>query len=358
MSDAKKNTSKTEFMNVEDICSFILKNYNVVVYDIENVKYKNTEKERAVYKIETDKGTKCLKKVYYDKGKLLYIYSVIEWLNAKGIFCPHLISTKKNLKYVNYNNMLFILTDWINGRKCDYDNINDILVSSEYLAKIHSCSYGFKPIEGSSDAINNCNYYESLNKHFKQLMEQSNEAFKIKDKFSVKFLEHFEYNLNASKESLYLLSNINFTKDIGDRVSRRAICHLDYVNKNIIFTDDNSICIIDFDKSAIDYPIHDISNYLRRILKREKTSWDFNICKSAIESYETIRPLSKDEHTAILAMLMFPHKFWKISRDYYKNIKNCNKESFLSILKGIEKQEHNHEIFCKEFKDYIDNKFI
>ena len=130
------------------------------------------------------------------------------------------------------------------------------------------------------------------------------------------------------------------------------------MNKNIIFTSDNSICIIDFDKSAIDYPIHDISNFLRRILKRENTSWNFKICKTAIESYETIRPLSYEEHISILSLLMFPHKYWKISRDYYKNIKNCNKESFISILKSIEKQEQNHQIFCEEFKSYIKNKFM
>lgn len=346
-----------EFISPEELKEKVLSKYNINIHDIENIKFKDTEKQRAVYKVLTDKGSKCLKKVYYNKPSLLFVYSIIEWLNSRGIYCPRLISTKNGLKYVEYNKDLFIMMDWVEGRKCDYDNIEDVLASAKNLAAIHSSSLYFKPIEGSDIKISSTDFFNSYNKHFLQLLEASNMAFNIKDKFSKLYLEHFEYNIEKAKESVYLLSQIDFSKPLGDEVSMGAICHLDYVNKNLIFTPDNKICVIDFDKSAIDYPVHDISSFLKRILKRKNTSWDFEIFKSSMESYESIRKLSYKEYIVILSFLMFPQKYWKISRDYYKNRHQCDKEAFISILKKVNEQEKQHDDFCTRALEYLNEKF-
>lgn len=331
----------------------ILSNYNIEVYSLEKIKIKETEKERAVYKVVTNKGSKCLKKVYYDEKTLLFIYSVIEWLNIKGILAPRFISTKRGLKFVNYQGDLFILTDWIEGRKCDYDNIDDIKKISENLAKIHKSSEGFFPIEGSKILINDKNYFQSYNKHFKQLIECANLAYKIKDKFSRIFLDSFDYYLSCAKESLYILSSIDFY-NLGSKISNEAICHLDYVNKNLIFTPDGKLYVIDFDKTRIDCPVHDISSFLNRILKRRNTAWDFDVFKTAINSYQNVRELSKDEMTAIYAFLLFPKKLWKVSRDYYKNIKYCNKGQYVEELKSIVKHRQNHQEFSSKVETFIE----
>lgn len=349
--------TKSEFLSLDEIKSKVLANYNLIVYDIENIKFKDTEKQRAVYKVVTNKGTKCLKKVYYNIDELLFIYSVIEWFNARGILCPRFLPSKNGLKFILYNDNLFVLTDWIDGRKCDYDSIDDIKAIARNLGYMHKFSKGFFPIEGSKLRISDKDYLYSYNKHFLQLLELSNTAFRIKDKFSKLFLEMFDYNIEKARESIYLLSQVDFNKDIGDSVSRYAICHLDYVNKNIIFTQDNDIYVIDFDRTMIDMPVHDICVFLKRILKREKTSWDFNVFLSAIESYEKIRKLSYNEYILLYSMLMFPQKYWKVSRDYFKNIKECNKEAFISILKKIYNQQESHDIFCSKMKNYIYEKF-
>ncbi|MDO6354461.1 CotS family spore coat protein [Caloramator sp. CAR-1] len=338
------------------IINKILSNYNIEVYSIENIKIKETDKERAVYKIATNKGDKCLKKVYYDEKTLLFIYSVIEWLNIKGILAPRFISTKKGLKYVNYQGNLFILTDWIDGRKCDYDNIDDIKKISENLAKLHKSSKGFFPIEGSKLLINDKDYFKSYNKHFKQLIECANLAYKIKDKFSKIFLDSFDYYLNCARESLYILSSLDFN-NLGDEISNGAICHLDYVNKNLIFTPDDKVYVIDFDKTRIDCPVHDISSFLHRILKRKKTAWDFSIFETAINNYQNVRKLNKNEMIAIYAFLLFPKKLWKVSKDYYKNIKYCNKGQYIDELKSVVKYRQNHQEFSLKVEEFIEKNF-
>lgn len=355
--DYSESTEVNEYMPLSEIKENVLSKYAMEVYDIENIKFKDTDKQRAVYKVSTSRGIRCLKKVYYDKPSLLFVYSVIEWLNSKEIYCPRFISTKKGIKYVEYNGDLFVVMDWIEGRKCNYDNTNDILIAAENLAKIHASSLNFRPIDGSYIKETNNDYFKSFNKHFLQLLELSNNAFTIGDKFSKLYLEHFDYNIGMAQESIYTLSQIDFNKPLGDEVSERAICHLDYVNKNLIFTPDNKLYIIDFDKTSMEMPVHDIYSFLRRILKRENTSWDFEIFKASIETYEKIRPLSYNEYLVLSSLLMFPHKFWKVSRDYYKNRHQCNKEAFISILKKISRQEKEHSDFCLEMREYIRQKF-
>lgn len=344
--------NEQEFMPYGELTDNVLINYDIKVNNIENIKFKDTEKQRAVYKLETSKGIKCLKKVYYDEGTLLFIYSVIEWLNFKKILCPRLLSTKKGLKYVRYNNGLFILTDWIEGRKCDYENTEDIESAADNLARIHKYSSGFKPIDGSTIRVSKTDFYQSFNKHFMQLLELSNKAFIIKDKYSKLFLDNFDFYLRKAEDSLYLLTSIN-----DNNIASNSICHLDYVNKNLIYTPDNKIYVIDFDRCEMGAPVYDISIFLRRILKRKTTSYDFDIFKLAINSYENIRKLSKEEVVLLISILMFPSKFWKISRDYYKNRNICNKDAFLSLLKDLISQQKDFDDFCNISWDYINSNY-
>lgn len=345
-----------EYMPVDELKNKVLCHYNFKIYEIHNIKFKNTDKQRAVFKVKTDKGMKCLKKVYYDEGNLLFVYSVTEWLNIKNILCPRLIGTKDGHRFVKYNDHLFILTDWIEGRKCDYNNINDIIMMAKNLGKIHENSRGFKPIEGSVIKNFDKDYYLSPYKHFIQLLQFWNNALYINDPFSELYMENFDYNFKKAKESSDLLSSIDFSTPLGDDVSSSAICHLDYVNKNIIFTPRNNLYVIDFDNTRLDMPIHDICYFLRRILKRENTTWDFNVFFSAIQSYESVRKLSLNEYNVILAILMFPQKYWKTSRDYYKNRKICNPAPFINVMRKISKQNDAHDRFCEELKLYINSK--
>lgn len=347
----------TEFMSHKDLNKYVLSQYKIKVTSIENIKFKNTDKQRAVFKINTPKGSKCLKKVYYDKHTLLFIYSAIEWLNMKGIRCPRLLPSKKGGRFVEHNNNIFILTDWIEGRKCSYDNTNDIITAAKNLGNLHKSSLGFTPITKSFFRVSSTDYYDSYSKHLNQLSHTLKKATVLGDDFSKQFIKSYNYNLERATESVKILSSLDFGKSFGDHVSRFSICHLDYVNKNLIFSD-NGLYIIDFDNTKMDYPVHDIVYFLKRILRRKNTSWDFEIFMTAINSYETSRPLSYSEHLFILAALEFPHKFWKTSRDYYKYNCEPNKDYLIKQMKNIHSQEKDHNNFCKLYKNYIKNRFI
>jgi len=319
--------------------------------DITQIKFKDTDKQRAVYKVEYLDQCYCLKKVYYPVKDLLFVYSAIEWLYRNNIHVPRILPTNTNSRFINYNNMLFILTPWVNGIKCDYDNINHILASSTNLANMHKVSVTFKPIYGSSAKENYSILGTSIYKHYESLLNFSNLAYKYDDAFSILYLEHFDSSIKLAKCSTDIAYHIvqnNLTK---------SLCHLDYVNKNIIFDTNNAIWVIDFDKCRNDYCAHDISYCLRRLLKRDSTKWNLELAINFLELYDKILPLTLDDYKYILVYLAFPQRYWKISRDYYANINKCNKKTFINLLtNSTDKNEYQLD-FVFGLKGYIENKF-
>lgn len=345
-----------EYMPIDEIRTLILSNYPYDVYEIIPIKFKDTDKQRAVYRFESSDGPKCLKKVYYDKNNLLFVYSIIEWFYQQGIRVPKLLPTKSGGRFVKYKNDFFIVTEWIEGRRCDYDCDDDIAKAAENLGKMHRLSYGFYPIQGSALRKEDSSWYKTFNRRFVQLLEFNNKAFKSRDKFSMAFLDSFEYFHKRAKHSIEILDSIDEDELIYPVNIHNTICHLDYVNKNLIFTDQGSLYVIDFDKSKIDIPVHDIGTFLKRILKRKATSWDYNVLLLTIENYENERVLSMTELLALFAYLEFPQKYWKISRDYFNDRKDFSRRTYLTMLEKTCSQMYDHDDFCNRFQTYLEKR--
>ncbi|MDD3223862.1 MAG: CotS family spore coat protein [Clostridium sp.] len=343
-------TYSNSLLSNEELQSNVLTAYNLKGCIIYQIKFKDTEKQRAVYKLKSGEDFYCLKKLYYQKEDLLFVYSAIEWLYHFNLNVPRILKTVNKNRYVTYKDMLFILTPWIEGEKCNYDNINHVLKSALVLSKIHSAGENFYPILGSSKRIGYENIYLLMNRHFNQFLYFSNSAFKYGDNFSKIFIENFDSYMHLTKIAVKSASEINFNN------LRSSLCHLDYVNKNIIFDDKGNLWIIDFDKCKIDYCVHDISYFLRRFLKRENTNWNLELLLKCLETYEKDTPLNKDEYLYILSYLSFPQKHWKLARDYYNNINVCNKQAFTSLLEKASRNLENQIEMIDSFASIIDKK--
>lgn len=342
---------KESNLSPEIIKQNVLPYYRLQNSQISIIKFKDTEKQRAVYKINFGEKNYCLKKVYYNINDLLYVYSAIEWLYRNNIRVPKLLPTTDNNRFVSYRDMLFILTQWVEGEKCNFDNINHVLISVKKLSLIHSLSRNFKPIWGSSLREGFDNFYISTLKHFQDLLNASNEAFKYKDTFSRYFISSFETNLRLAQISL------DISNKIDDNNLSRSLCHGDYVNKNLIFPPDLDPWIIDFDKCKTDYCAKDLAYFMRRLLKRENTKWNVNLALTILESYNQSAPLTKSDLKYLIAYICFPQKYWRISRDYYKNINKCNKSAFLTLLTNtISKTDSQYE-FALTIIDAVQKRF-
>lgn len=350
MAYAEKN-SHEESLSPDNVKKNVLPFYGLENADIIQIKFKDTDKQRAVYKIENSSTSYCLKKVYFNEEELLFVYSAIEWLYRCGLNVPRILPTLNKDRYIAYDNMLFILTPWIEGSKCSYDNPENVVDASFTLGKMHKVTKNFIPIKGSLKRCGFDDIYSSTMKHMNQLLNCSNAAYKHDDKFSKLFLKYFDDIIKLVKLSLETAASIN-----KDNLTT-SLCHLDYVNKNLIFDENENLWIIDFDKCKIDYCYHDIGYFLRRLLKRDNTKWDLELAINSIKNYEKNHKLNIDDYKAILSYLSFPQKYWKISRDYYNNINKCNKNAFNTLLSKICEKNDNQIEFSLGLKKYIDDTF-
>ncbi|MFA9399235.1 MAG: CotS family spore coat protein [Clostridiaceae bacterium] len=344
-------TKSDSIFSEENIQTNVLPLFHLDNSEVTQVKFKNTIKQRAVYKINNSGKYYCLKKVYFNKEELLFIYSALEWLYRCNILVPKFLPSKNGLRYAEYNDMLFILTYWVDGEKCDYDNLNHVIKSIDNLGKMHRVSKDFIPISESKLLENHDSLYKSMTKHFFNLLESYNQAQYYKDKYSEFFLDNFEKNLFLAKSSMNISSSINNLN------LTRSLCHLDYVNKNIIIDNNNKVNVIDFDKCRLDFVAHDLSYFFRRFLKRNGTNWNLEFTINLLNTYEKQNSLNIDDYKYILSYLSFPQKYWKLSKDYYNNIKRCNKYSFFNLLKASVKRDDLQILFVKGFKDHIETKF-
>ena len=334
-------SNDNKLIDIDNIKKYILPKFFLKDADITMVKFKDTEKQRAVFKVTSNNKNYFLKKVYYDEENLLFVYSAMEWLYRNNVMVPKLLPSIDNNRFIYYEDMLFILNPWVEGEKCNFDSITDIRLSIKTLAKLHKCSKNFKPIPGSTNRVGLENYYLSINKHFNDILETANLASTYKDKFSKLYLNNLDSNLSLAKLSLEIASSID------DSNLNISLCHGDYVNKNILINN-NDVWIIDFDKCKKDYCAHDLAYFLRRLLKRSTTNWNPALTVDIINTYLKVNNLTDSDLKYILAYLAFPQKFWKISRDYYKNINKCNKNSFIALFtKGLDRSADQ--------LDYINN---
>jgi spore coat protein, CotS family len=338
-------------LSPEIIKQNVLPYYNLQNSKISIIKFKDTDKQRAVYRIDFKGKSYCLKKVYYNKNDLLYVYSAIEWLYRNNIRVPKLLPTTDNNRFVSYEDMLFILTPWIQGEKCSFDNIEHVILSVKKLSTVHSISRDFKPILGSSLKEGFDDYYISTLKHFQDLLQASNEAFKYKDTFSRQFISSFDTNLRLAKISLDISNKID-----NDNLSK-SLCHGDYVNKNLIFPSDLDPWIIDFDKCKTDYSARDLAYFMRRLLKRENTKWNIDLALSVLEAYNKSSPLTDSDLRYLISYICFPQKYWKISRDYYKNFYKCNKSAFSTLLLNATSKTDLQYDFALSIIDAVQKNF-
>ena len=128
-------SNDNKVIDIDNIKTNILPKFFLQNADITMVKFKDTEKQRAVFKVTSDNKNYCLKKVYYDEGNLLFVYSAMEWLYRNNILLPKLLPSIDNNRFIYYDDMLFILTPWVEGEKCNFDSLIDIRLSIKTLAK-------------------------------------------------------------------------------------------------------------------------------------------------------------------------------------------------------------------------------
>jgi CotS family spore coat protein len=308
--------------------------------------------KRSIYRVETDQGLKCLKKVRYDQNTFRYIDEAMEHLVHNGFSkIASLVKTLDGSLYVEDEEDKYVVMNWLEGRECDYENPIELNLAVKTLAELHSASKGFEPSIDQPERNDLGKWPDIFQNRSQELvwMKENVEQKENQNIFDKMFLENIEYYYQNSLEAIESFKFFSYKKLVEKAQIEKSFCHNDYAYHNILISyDGQQIMLLDFDYCVIDIRIKDIASLIHRNLK--KCFWDIGRAEYILNSYHSEKALSNDELKGIYTYLLFPTDFWRIANQYYIEKKDWNKETFVNKL--IQKSEYKElrQGFLKEFK--------
>lgn len=308
---------------------------------------------RKVFVLSTDDGRKILKKVNYDIDRINFISDSLEYVKKhyKNIISYNMLKNSHN--YLEWNNDLYVVMDILDGREAAFSNPVEITLCAKNIALMHNASKGIREYlnnKYTTDVLDISlidkyqSAYEKLEK-VKQLVS----VYEYKNEFDELFMESIDKYLDEIKSLIDDLKNSSYMhlRTLEDKIT---LCHNDLAYHNFLIKNQD-VSIIDFDFMTIDLRINDLADFVLKAIKN--AAFDMDKMIMAIDSYEEIEQLDKEEKNLIPYILRFPKDFYTITMDYYCKKKKWDYEVFLNRLKG----KLNNEIYRFELLDILNKKF-
>ena len=320
-----------------------------------DIKIEVIKANKGVYYLKTNKGERCLKKINYGPQKLMFVCGAKEYLIKNGFenVDRYFLNTDGE-PYALVNEDLYTLSEWLEGRECDFHDIEEVKLAAKTLAKMHEASKGYDPPENSKLKSDLGRWPHLMAKRIKSFdkMRDMTRKKNIKSDFDVLYLKSMEFYKEIGKKALKTLEESSYYDLCAIAEADKSFCHHDYTYHNIILNDNNDIHVIDFDYCKREIRTFDISNFMIKVLKR--VDWDINFAKAILEAYDSISQLSEEEYKVLYAFLQFPQRYWRLANRYYYNEVNWGQNTFSKKLQGIVEEQEKYLAFLDEFKNEYD----
>ncbi len=319
-----------------------------------DIKIENIKPNKGVYQLKTNKGVRCLKKISYGTQKLFFVYGAKEHLYNNGFknIDRYYLNTEEK-PYALVNEDIYTLSQWIDGRECDFHSDDDLILASRALAKFHLASKGYEPSENSklkSDLGRWPHLMEKRIKSFDKMKEMVRKKRNHKTEFDLNYIKSMDYYKVLGQKALEVLNQSNYYNICRTSEEEKSFCHHDFTYHNIIVDEKNEVSIIDFDYCKREVRAFDLSNFMIKVLKRRE--WDFEIAKLIIDNYNEISSIEDDEYMVLYAFLMFPQRYWRICNRYYYNEVNWVQNTFNKKMEELIQEREKFENFMRQFKEF------
>lgn len=309
------------------------------------------EPVRKVYRLITkDRKILAYKKINYRIPELLFVNSAMEYLFNKGFTkLGRFITTQEGLPYFEYNDEIFVISNWVDGKEGDYNVKSDLNSTIKTLAELHEVSKGFKPVEGShirsewGHWINKFAHRRDQLVEFKELiLNKTNRT-----EFDNLYLQFYRYFYNNAKEAVEILKKSPYFELCEKFSTENPFCHHDMAYHNVIIDSNGVANLVDFDYCVCDLRIHDIGSLIIRNLK--DFGWEIDRASYILEQYHRLQPIDTDEIKVMQGFIHFPQDFWQVAFTYYcEDIGRSEKESKRRLLRAI-KIRKDRERFLKQY---------
>ena len=303
---------------------------------------------RNGFKIKTKRGSKFLKQATGSEADLNFIFNVLEQLARQGFYkIARFLPTKYGDPYVRMGDNFYYLTDWIEGKECNLKKPLVLEESVRTLAQLHKASLNMPapPLKRSRLG----QWPEIYNQTLVELQEFKIMALEkmFPTEFDRLLLNKVDYFYHQGQGAMETLANSRYQELVEAEEQKGVLCHRDFIGRNLIRAKDGEIYLIDFDHCGFDLAMYDLSRFLNKHLP--KHGWDQEVARFALNTYNSVRKISKDEYQVLRALLEMPRKFHRLANQYYQHKRDWAEEDFIRKLKGILKREQVRSEFLSTF---------
>ena len=205
---------------------------------------------KGVYYLRTNKGERCLKKINYGPQKLLFVYGAKEHLIKNGFnMVDRYFLNIEGEPYALVNEVLYTLSEWLEGRECDFHNVEEVKLAAKTLATMHEASKGYDPPENSKLKSDLGRWPHLMEKRIKSLDKMRDMIRKKNNKseFDLLYLKSMEFYKEMGKKAFDTLQGSAYYDLCSVTEKEKSFCHHDFTYHIIILDDNNDVHVIDFD---------------------------------------------------------------------------------------------------------------
>ena len=308
----------------------------------------------TVYKVDTPMGYLCIKRRSHSGGKIKNICYIIDTLQKHDIGCDyHYYRTITGDISVRYGKYTFFVTRWFEGTSCNLQNISEAEKCLELMAKFHTALSSVKvnQMKIKSTLKNLPKIYYDYLLDFEGYKEQIKSKI-IKTQFDYLYLEYIDSYYMRGASALSLLNSCNYFALARKASEVGSVCHNRFYGDSLIKAE-NNMYIIDFDNISVDIQIVDLGKLLRKLMVKDEYCWDFKKALNLITLYSKFKPIKKEELAMVLALTIFPYKYWKLGKGRYKKHKDWSEIKYMQKLNKLLKYYNEEQKYIEEFMNYI-----
>lgn len=316
-----------------------------------DIKIKDQKPRKGIYHLKTNKGDRCLKRINYGTQKLLFVYGAKEHLINNGFnnVDRYYLSTE-NEPFALVNEDLYTLSQWIEGRECNFRDIEDVKLAAKNLALLHEASKGYDPPENSKLKTDIGRWPSLMDKRIKALSKMRDMARKknIKQNFDLTYIKTVDFYRDLAIRASKLLISSDYKQICEVSEEEKIFCHHDYTYHNIVIDEEDKLYVLDFDYCKREIRAFDIANFMIKVLK--KVDWNLEFAKNIIECYDEVSKIKEEEYKVILAFLLFPQRYWRLANRHYYNEVAWPTNTFNKKIQNIINEKDNYLKFIDDFK--------
>ena len=309
-----------------------------------NFNPKYIRRQKYMYICNTDKGTKVIRPINYSADKILFIHNIKQYLISKGFTqLDNYYMSDENLPYVINEDIIYIMTDYIDLDECDLSDNIQLKKAIELLANFHKFSQGYRKDEKT--CIETIDIKQDFNKKIEQLAKmkkQTNKQKKLTD-FEILFIKSFDYFYKNAIEVIEILEKYKY-ENINNLAKKNVmICHNKIKEENILIGD--KCYLTQLENISIDHFVYDLASFINRYIKKHTTN--YLSLEEILSTYSKINYIDRSILPILYALIKFPSRYIETCQNFFQRKRNFTPISISSDLENI--------LYLKDFSEnYLD----